>query len=65
MGKILSPGGTSRLVALCRLIRGVEAALLQFLCIGMREDVVTCEDAPDGVAGANPDHWLKVSENII
>ena len=38
---------------------------MRFLCIGTREDVVTREDAPDGVAGANPDHWLKVSENII
>lgn len=52
-------------VALHRLVCWVEANPLQFLYVSTGEDVVTCEDVPNGLAGMNPDSWLKVNKNII
>lgn len=52
-------------VVLRRLVHRIEAAPSHLLCIGTGEDGVACEDAPNGLAGANPDSWLKANKNII
>lgn len=49
-------------VVLCRLALPTEAIQLQLLCISTGEGIATHVSAPKGLAGENPNTWLKVSK---